>query len=396
MAAGLGLALLAAVPVACAAQPITIGFDIEETVSLAVNGRTSLLAYKIWQQHINDNGDLLGQQMKFIYYDDQSNPALVPSIVTKLLDIDHVDILLGENGTNLLAPAMPIVMQHHLTFLGLFGLNVNQDFHYPNYFSMIPTGGPHPSQSMGEGFFRLAEQMNPKPKTIALVGADADFAIHAIDGARELAKAASLKIVCDHTYPPNTVDYTPIIRAIEATNPDLLFVGSYPADTAGMVRAAGEVGLHCRMSGGDMVGLQSTAIKQELGPLLNGIEDYDFWQPVKGFATPEAMAFLKEYQAKAAAQKIDPLGYYLPPFAYFDLQVLGQAIEGAHSLDQTKLADTSAHAHVPHHRWRHQVRAKRRMGRAAPARGAVPRRERPWAGPVQGRDDRGDAAADGR
>ena len=47
-----------------------------------------------------------------------------------------------------------------------------------------------------------------------------------------------------------------------------------------------------------MVGLQSTAIKTQLGPLLNGIEDYDFWQPVKDFPTPEALAFLKKYQAR--------------------------------------------------------------------------------------------------
>ncbi|HUB13572.1 MAG TPA: amino acid ABC transporter substrate-binding protein [Acetobacteraceae bacterium] len=338
-AAATGFALLAAIPAANAAQPITIGFDISETGNIAVNGKSVLLAWQIWQQHINAHGGLLGRPVKLLYYDDQSNPALVPGIVTKLLDIDHVDLVLGEAGTIMIAPAMPIFMQRHLTMLSFFGLDVNKDFHYANYFSMIPSGGMHPAAGLAEGFFKLAAAMDPKPNTIAIAGADQDFAIHGMDGAREQAKAVGLSIVYDHTYPPTTVDYSPIVRAIQASHPDLVFVASYPADTVGIIRAVGEVGLRARMFGGAMVGLQSTAIKQQLGPLMNGIEDYDFWLPVKGFATPDAMEFLQEYQPKAAAEHIDPLGYYQPPFAYADLQVLQQAIEGTQSLDQQKIAD---------------------------------------------------------
>jgi branched-chain amino acid transport system substrate-binding protein len=172
-----------------------------------------------------------------------------------------------------------------------------------------------------------------------MVGADAEFPHNALEGARELAKQAGLKIVYDRTYPPSTADFSPIVRAIQATNPDLVFVASYPPDTVGMIRAAHEIGLKAKLFGGGMVGLQSTAIKAQLGPLLNGIVDYDFWLPVGSFATPEAMDFLKRYQAKAAGAGVDLLGYYLPPFAYADMQVLQQAVEGAKSLDQQKLAD---------------------------------------------------------
>jgi len=330
---------LAAGSAQAARQPITIGFDIEETGGLAPNGKAVLLAYKIWAEQTNAKGGLLGRPVKLVYYDDQSNPSMVPGIVTKLLDIDHVDILLGENGTNMLAPAMPLVMQRHLTFLGLFGLNVNSEFHYPNYFSMIPAGGEHPTEAFSQGFFEVAKSLKPAPKTIALVGADAEFAKAALDGARTQAKRAGLKIVYDQTYPPSTADYTPIVRAIQAAHPDLVYVGSYPPDTVGMVRAAHEVGLKAEMFGGGMVGLQATAIKQQLGPLLNGVEDYDFWQPIGSYATPAALDFLKQYQAQAAKLGVDQLGYYLPPFAYADLQVLSQAIEGSKSLDQAKLAD---------------------------------------------------------
>src|SRR5262249_48229266 len=79
-----------------------------------------------------------------IYYDDQSNPATVPGIFTKLLDVDKVDLVCGDYGTNLLAPAMPVVIQHNMTFFALFGLDVNREFQYPRYFAMQPAGGPNP------------------------------------------------------------------------------------------------------------------------------------------------------------------------------------------------------------------------------------------------------------
>ncbi len=183
-----GATLLAASAVK-AAEPLTIGFDTEETGGLAPNGKAALLAQQIWAEEINAKGGLLGRPVKLVYYDDQSNPALVPGIITKLLDVDKVDILIGGNGTNMLAPALPIVMQHNLTFLGLFGLDVNSEFHYPNYFSIIPAGGEHPREAFSQGFFAVAEAMNPKPKTIALVGADAEFSKNAVDGAARPGEA---------------------------------------------------------------------------------------------------------------------------------------------------------------------------------------------------------------
>ncbi|HYZ20807.1 MAG TPA: amino acid ABC transporter substrate-binding protein, partial [Rhodopila sp.] len=261
------------------------------------------------------------------------------AIYTKLLDVDKVDLVISGYGTNMVAPAVPVIIQHRRTFLALFALDANKEFQYPNYFSISPTGGPKPAQSFSKPFFEVAMAQNPKPQTLAIVGADAEFPHNALNGARELAKQAGLKIVYDRTYPPSTTDYSPIVRAIQATNPDLVFVASYPPDTVGMIRAAHEIGLKAKLFGGGMVGLQSTAIKTQLGPLLNGIVDYDYWLPFGSLATPETLDFIKRYQAKAAGAGVDLLGYYLPPFAYADMQVLQQAVEGTKSLDQQKLAD---------------------------------------------------------
>ena len=150
------------VTVAYAQNPITIGFGMALTGGLAPNGKAALLAMQIWEEDINAKGGLLGRPVKLVYYDDQSNPATIPGIYTKLLDVDKVDIVVSGYATNMIAPAMPVIMQHDRTFLGLLGLAVNTEFHYPKYFSMTPTGGPHPKRSFRRGLLRRRHGAEPQ------------------------------------------------------------------------------------------------------------------------------------------------------------------------------------------------------------------------------------------
>ncbi len=324
--------------VAQAADPIKIGLGMALTGGLSANGKPALLAMQIWKDDVNKKGGLLGRPVELVFYDDQTNPATVPGIYAKLLDVDKVDLVVSGYGTNLIAPLMPIAMERKLTVIGIFGLGNNEKYRYPNYFQISPTG-PDPATSTATGFFELAAKQTPKPQTVALVGADAEYPQTALGGARELIRRLGFKTVYDRTYPPSTVDYTPIVRAIKATNPDIVFVASYPPDSVGMLRAAHEVGLQPKIMGGGMVGLQFTTVMASMGPMLNGIVNYDYWVPEPTMMFPGIQDFYKQYQPRAAKEGVDTLGYYLPPYAYAAMQVLGQAVEATKSLDQQKIAD---------------------------------------------------------
>jgi branched-chain amino acid transport system substrate-binding protein len=325
-------------PATAQQQPIKIGYSMAMTGGLGPNGQSALLAQKIWEEDVNAKGGLLGRPVKLIYYDDQTNPSTVPGIYSKLLDVDKVDLIIGGYGTNMLAPAMPLVIQRKKLFVGLLGLAVNSEFHYPNYFVIVP-GGPEPKLSFTKGFFDVAVAQDPRPATVAIVAADAEFSRNAADGARANAAAAKLKIVYDRTYPPATTDFAPIVRAVAATNPDIVVICSYPPDSVGMVRAVNEIGFKPKMIGGGMVGLQNTSIKAQLGPLLNGFTNYDFWLPVPKMLFTGVEDLMSKYQARAAAAGVDLLGYYMAPQAYTQMQVLQQSIEATKSLDDNKLAD---------------------------------------------------------
>ncbi len=195
-----------------AADPIRIGFSTSLTGPLASSGKANLLAEQIWQERVNAQGGLLGRQVDLVYYDDQSNASTVPGIYAKLLDVDKVDLLMGA-ATNLIVAAMPAIMQHQKMVMVLLALGSNDEFKYPRYFQTA-AWGPDTKGVMANAFFEVAKTISPRPKTVAIVGADAEFSNNAMTGARAKAKEDGFDIVYDRTYPPSTVDYSPIVHAI--------------------------------------------------------------------------------------------------------------------------------------------------------------------------------------
>jgi len=129
------------------------------------------------------------------------------------------------------------------------------------------------------------------------------------------------------------------VRAIQAANPDIVAICSYPLDSVGMVRAVNELNYKPKMIGGAMVGLQATVFKNQLGPLLNGWVNYETWVPAKNMMFEGTDEFFKKYQSRAQAAGVDPLGYYLGGWGHAYISVLGDAIKATNSLDDNKLAE---------------------------------------------------------
>jgi branched-chain amino acid transport system substrate-binding protein len=282
-----------------AQQPIKVGMSMPQTGSLGAGGKAALLALQMWVEDVNAKGGLLGRKVEFIVYDDQTNPALTPAIYTKLLDVDKVDLLIAPYGTVPTAPIMPLVKQRDLLLMGNFSFQVNRTVKHDKWFNNSPWNN---AASWSDGFIGAGKQLGAK--TIAFLAADQEM-----------------------------------IRAIRAAKPDIVFVMSYPNDSVAIVRAVNEIGVgeSVKLFGGGMVGLQFTPIMESLGSSLNGIVNYNSYVP--GIKYPGIEEFLGRYAKRAVEAKVDPLGFYLPPFNYAIGQMLEQAVTATKSLDHKVLAD---------------------------------------------------------
>jgi branched-chain amino acid transport system substrate-binding protein len=315
--------------------PIKIGMSMPQTGGLAGGGKASLLGIEIWRDDVNAKGGLLGRKVELVVYDDKSSASETPAIYSKLIDVDKVDLLFAPYATVPTAPIMPMVKQRGLLLIGNFSFQVNSKVGHDMWFNNAPWGPP---ESWASSFLDIAQKAGGK--SIALLTADQEFAQNLAKTAREVATKRNMPIVFDQAYPPNTVEFSSIIRALKATKPDVVYVASYPPDSAGILRAVNEIGIgdNVKVFGGGMVGLQFGAVMENLGSLLNGVVNYNSWLPEKSMYFEGTKEFFETYTKRAVEAKVDPLGYYLAPFGYASGQLVEQAIKAVGSLDQKAIA----------------------------------------------------------
>ena len=315
--------------------PIKIGMSMAQTGGLAGGGKASQLGIEVWRDDVNARGGLLGRKVELIVYDDKSSASETPAIYSKLLDVDKVDILFAPYATVPTAPLMPLVKQRGMLLMGNFSFQVNSKVGHDMWFNNAPWG---PADSWASSFLDLGQKAGGK--TIALLAADQEFAQNLAKTAREVATKLGMKIVFDQAYPPSTVEFSGILRALKAAKPDIVYVASYPPDSAGILRGVNEIGIgdNVKLFGGGMVGLQFGAVMENLGSLLNGVVNYNTWLPEPSMYHEGTKAFFETYTKRAVEAKVDPLGYYLAPYGYASGQMIEQAIKAVGSLDQKALA----------------------------------------------------------
>src|SRR5262249_14072450 len=231
--------LIFAVSPARAADPIKIGLSLSLTGATAPAGRQVQAGLDIWRDHVNAAGGLLRRPVELIYYDDQAKPANAPGIYAKLMGVDKVDLLIGPYSTNIIAAALPAIIQNKRMTIGIFGLGANKQYKYARYFSMNSHGAS--PRNYSRGLFELALGQQPQPRRVALVGADVEFSRNALDGPRENAREFGFDVVYERTYPLSNTEYTAIARAMQAADAEMVYAATLPVDTVGVLRASNEV-----------------------------------------------------------------------------------------------------------------------------------------------------------
>lgn len=319
-------------------EPIKIGISLPLTGPAEENGKQLLIALQLWRDDVNAKAGLLGRPVELICEDDTGDPGKVRSLYRKLLTVDKVDLILGPYSTNVAAAAMRTVLEFNKVMISVLGVNVNRIFDYWRFFSISPLGSEGP-KALSTGFFDLAAAHKPKPKTVAILAVETDFAKSVATGARENAATFGYDVVYDKDYSPTSTDLAPTMREAAASNADIVFVATSGSDAADMVRAAADAALKSKMFGGVMNGLQATATKARLGRMLDGVIVVDNLAPGLSMKFAGLADLLKRYRAVATSGQTDPFNVSVAPFGYAAGQVLAQAVESAGSLNSDTLAE---------------------------------------------------------
>lgn len=208
---------------------------------LAFGGSVTKRGYDLWEDAVNAQGgiDIGGKKykVKLVYADDQSTPATAAVAGERLITQEKVDFILGPYASGATLALAPITEKYklpHITGSAESPLIWLKKFKYT--FGTIPPV----SINARSAIKTLAEDIKPKPQTIAILGIDDAFSKFAAEAQKIEAEKQGLKVV-KYEIVPEGSDYTPSISAIKPLNPDIFAMGNHEKAAIEMIKIAKEL-----------------------------------------------------------------------------------------------------------------------------------------------------------
>lgn len=317
---------------AAAAQqkPIVIGGSLPLTGRFAETAKWIEKGMKFWAAEINAQGGLLGRQVEFIIYDDESDAKKAVTFAEKAITVDKVDLLFGGYPGTAARAVMPLAEKHKYVYVSMGGhmKSFEQGYTYS-------IGGP---PLMGEwwyeGFYQWLKTVpaDQRPKRAAVYTMNNPIGASLTDSINRMSKDLGVEQVINEKYNLPLPDATPLIMKAKQLNCDILFSNGFFADGVMTVRAAKALDYNPKaiLQG---VGSVIPAWVKELG------KDGDF--VFSGTSLHNRLNYAGNDKLNAFVKKeynLDGYPLYFG-FGYAWMQTLSQGVEGAGSLDQTEIRD---------------------------------------------------------
>lgn len=318
------------------AGPIVIGASIANSGDFSADGKPTAQGYQLWADTINKQGGLLGRQVKLDLVNDNSSPEGVTTAYQKLINVDHVNLTVGPFADLTAVAAAKVAARSGYALIEGSGTAVavfQQGL--TNIFS-VSLSAKNYMVSFAE--YILSLPASQRPKTAAYATQDDPFLVPQLDSARELLERGGIKTVAYLKYPTETSDYTPYAQKVVASGADLVMLGTFTPDSIAYVKAFKQQHYNPKVliaaSGPDQ-GDQFT------GPIGGTKVAEGIFVPnggwYAGINTYQNAQFQQDYIAKYGGSAADISSDTVQ--AYSVMQVLTQAVNKIHSIDNSKLMD---------------------------------------------------------
>jgi len=308
---------------------IKIGVITSLTGSLAAFGEAHKHGYSIALDELNAKGGALGKKIELDFYDDQSKPDQAVQGVSKLVDQDHVPILLGSYSSETTKAIIPSVTQRQVPLI-------------------MPTAtADNVMESKSPWVFRVCAgatdyarttiaflKDSGAPKTMAIVYENTNFGQSNMKAMTAAATGAGLNLVAVESYEAKSPDYKAVLQRVKKANPEVIYFCSYLLDAGTLLRQAQEIDLNPRYYTSAGTGFAAAEFPTPKGAGKNA--EYTF--SVSQWLPEAQWAGSKEFDAEYAKRYGSHPAYHAIE-AYAALYVAAQAINDAKSSDSAKIRD---------------------------------------------------------
>ncbi len=308
---------------------VKIGVITSLTGSQAAFGEAHKNGYSIALDEINAKGGILGKKVELDFYDDQSKPDQAVQGVSKLVDQDHVTMLLGAYSSENTKAIINPVTTHQIPLLIPTATADNvMDSKSPWVFRICAGANDYAKATIE--FLKH----NGNPKTMAIVYEKTNFGQANMQAMQEAAKAAGINVVATEEYEAKAPDYKAVLRRVKDKNPDVIYFCSYLLDATTLMRQSQEVDFNPKYYTSAGTGFAAAEFPTAKGAGKNAEYTFSVSQWLADAPWPGSKEFDAEYFKRTGTHP-----QYHAMQAYQTLMTAAQATNNAKSLDASKVRD---------------------------------------------------------
>ena len=305
-------------------DPIIIGATMSETGSYNTQGQAAKNGYLLCEDHINKKGGVLGRNIEFLIYDDESNTDRAIELYERLITEDNVDLVMGPYGSTLTEAVAPVTERYQMVQISPLAATTSiWEQGRENLFMVLP-----PAELFLAGLIEMAEENGLS--RVAILQQDELFPRAAGSGAVQLAGEKGMNVILFETYDTGTGDFSEFLSQVKDENIEVLGMAASPLDDfITVVEQMKEHDINVQMFG------TSGAVSQ-FQAALGEDPDYAYglsaWEP--GLPNPGIEEFVSDYEEKFGVE---------PSFhaagAYGSCQIFMEAIRNVGSLESDMIRD---------------------------------------------------------
>jgi len=317
---------------------IKIGVAVSLTGKIAYEGRLVKDGYEVWEDWVNSHGGItaggINYKVKMVYYDDESTPVRGAKLTEMLITQNKVDFLFGPFSSSITFATTAIGEKYKMITIAPEANAVNiYERGYKYVFSVLP-----PAPMLMVPIAYMAENLDPKPKTVAIIAANDLFPLSCAEGFRDKCKELGFDVVLFEKYPAGATDISTLLTQVKNLNPDILGVAGYTADSLMAIRQCKELNINPKIYAFS-VGVMIPSFIAELGADAEYAFEGEWWLP--GMKNSDKVFGTTADYVQACQDKFGP--DYMPEYHVSSASAAGTllqlAIEKADSIETEKVRE---------------------------------------------------------
>jgi branched-chain amino acid transport system substrate-binding protein len=278
-----------------AAEPVKIGITTILSGPMADRGQSEQYGAQIALDSINQSGGVLGRPVVAYYADNACKPDVGVPATKRLLELEHVPVIIGALCTPVTHAIMPMMKDAKVPLV--IATSAGQDFVDASgvggndyAFKTIPS-----EVDIQGGLVQWLKSQNIK--SIAIVADDGEFQHANAIALAKAAKDAGMTVTSDEVIPKDTKDFSGIFTKLKAGSPGevvAILAGSTPGFFQGYEASGWKVPVTGRF---DLAGA-SAAVSQAFRDAggMSGVTGVAVFTPA--LDRPDVQAFVAAYKSR--------------------------------------------------------------------------------------------------